>query len=335
MHVTDSLAIGGVIGAVISAAKGASWLSDQLDSTKAAASAGGKARQSRRPRPGCRSSRRLSRHKLPGRACLPVRCFATTANVLASTQHVTGYDTAARTRLASRHMAISASIAASHRSRTRGAASDAAAHQLVASQARCGARMLSAAAGSRPTPMPHTSVDRQHDQHALERPAEATGCPLRGKTTNHRTRLAITPSIRPESQAGSANFGSDQPIGGAPEAAPEAEVRVSPALPRAEWLPSGRAAASVRRGDRVAQAPWWKIRTAITPATKPRTARLDGSIERMGSSLSPLSLPRSMRKRPESCQIPCLGVPWGSRPIAIDCAAVARRSTVGPCERLS
>jgi hypothetical protein len=36
------LAIGGVIGAVMSAAKGASWLSDQLDATKNAASAGGK-----------------------------------------------------------------------------------------------------------------------------------------------------------------------------------------------------------------------------------------------------------------------------------------------------
>src|SRR5262245_34857426 len=36
------LAIGGVIGAVVSVAKGASWLSDQLDATKNAASAGGK-----------------------------------------------------------------------------------------------------------------------------------------------------------------------------------------------------------------------------------------------------------------------------------------------------
>ncbi|HET7883400.1 MAG TPA: hypothetical protein VFL55_21115 [Acetobacteraceae bacterium] len=36
------LAIGGVIGAVVSAAKGASWLADQLDPTKNAASAGGK-----------------------------------------------------------------------------------------------------------------------------------------------------------------------------------------------------------------------------------------------------------------------------------------------------
>jgi len=37
------LAIGGVIGAVMSVAKGASWLSDQLGTTKGAASAGGKA----------------------------------------------------------------------------------------------------------------------------------------------------------------------------------------------------------------------------------------------------------------------------------------------------
>jgi hypothetical protein len=34
--------IAGVVGAVASAAKGASWLSDQLDSTKGSASAGGK-----------------------------------------------------------------------------------------------------------------------------------------------------------------------------------------------------------------------------------------------------------------------------------------------------
>jgi hypothetical protein len=37
------IAIGGVIGAVMSVAKGASWLSDQLDQTKSSASAGGKA----------------------------------------------------------------------------------------------------------------------------------------------------------------------------------------------------------------------------------------------------------------------------------------------------
>ena len=37
------LALGGVIGAVMSAAKGVSWLSGQLDTTKTAASAGGKA----------------------------------------------------------------------------------------------------------------------------------------------------------------------------------------------------------------------------------------------------------------------------------------------------
>jgi hypothetical protein len=36
------VAIGGVIGAVFSIAKGASWLSDQLDSSKAPASVGGK-----------------------------------------------------------------------------------------------------------------------------------------------------------------------------------------------------------------------------------------------------------------------------------------------------
>jgi hypothetical protein len=36
------VAIGGVIGAVFSIAKGASWLVDQLDSAKAGASAGGK-----------------------------------------------------------------------------------------------------------------------------------------------------------------------------------------------------------------------------------------------------------------------------------------------------
>src|SRR5689334_17219455 len=37
------VAIGGVIGAVMSIAKGASWLADQLDSTKGATSVGGKA----------------------------------------------------------------------------------------------------------------------------------------------------------------------------------------------------------------------------------------------------------------------------------------------------
>ena len=37
------LAVGGVIGAVMSIAKGASWLSDQFDSATSSASAGGKA----------------------------------------------------------------------------------------------------------------------------------------------------------------------------------------------------------------------------------------------------------------------------------------------------
>ena len=37
------VAIGGIIGAVMSVAKGASWLADQLDSTKGTGSTGGKA----------------------------------------------------------------------------------------------------------------------------------------------------------------------------------------------------------------------------------------------------------------------------------------------------
>jgi len=88
------LAIGGVIGAVMSAAKGVSWLSGQLDSTKAAASAGGKAATT--PATSAKMSQFAATlaAQVAGQN-VPVSAQTTAANVPLQ-QHVTAYDTAAR-----------------------------------------------------------------------------------------------------------------------------------------------------------------------------------------------------------------------------------------------
>jgi hypothetical protein len=88
------LAIGGVIGAVMSAAKGVSWLSGQLDSTKATASAGGKAATT--PATAAKTSQFAATlaAQVAGQN-VPVSAQTTAANVPLQ-QHVTAYDTAAR-----------------------------------------------------------------------------------------------------------------------------------------------------------------------------------------------------------------------------------------------
>jgi len=91
------LAIGGVIGAVVSVAKGASWLSDQLDSTKNAASAGGKLES--RPANEAKTSpfeaalaAQVAGQSLPTSTATP---SAQVASVTAM-QHGTDYDALAR-----------------------------------------------------------------------------------------------------------------------------------------------------------------------------------------------------------------------------------------------
>ena len=92
------IAIGGVIGAVMSVAKGASWLSDQLGSTQAAAaSAGSKAT----PPPATASKSQFDAAlsaQVAGHA-VPVRPSTPTAAVLPpQQQHGPDYDTLARLR---------------------------------------------------------------------------------------------------------------------------------------------------------------------------------------------------------------------------------------------
>ena len=87
------LAIGGVIGAVMSAAKGVSWLSGQLDPTKAAASAGGKAATTPA------TSAKMSQFAATLAAQVAGQNVPVSAQTTASVpvqQHVTAYDTAAR-----------------------------------------------------------------------------------------------------------------------------------------------------------------------------------------------------------------------------------------------
>jgi hypothetical protein len=87
------LAIGGVIGAVMSAAKGVSWLSGQLDSTKAAASAGGKAATTPA------TSAKMSQFAATLAAQVAGQNVPVSPQTTASVpvqQHVTAYDTAAR-----------------------------------------------------------------------------------------------------------------------------------------------------------------------------------------------------------------------------------------------
>ncbi len=88
------LAIGGVIGAVMSAAKGVSWLSGQLDSTKTTASAGGKAATT--PATAAKMSQFAATlaAQVAGQS-VPVSAQTTAANVPLQ-QHVSDYDTAAR-----------------------------------------------------------------------------------------------------------------------------------------------------------------------------------------------------------------------------------------------
>ena len=87
------LAIGGVIGAVMSAAKGVSWLSGQLDSTKGAASASGKAATT--PATAARMSQFAATLAAQGAGQTVPVSVPTTANVPLQ-QHVAAYDTAAR-----------------------------------------------------------------------------------------------------------------------------------------------------------------------------------------------------------------------------------------------
>jgi hypothetical protein len=88
------LAIGGVIGAVMSAAKGVSWLSGQLDSTKATASAGGKAATTSATAAKTSQFAATLAAQVAGQN-VPVSAQTTAANVPLQ-QHVTAYDTAAR-----------------------------------------------------------------------------------------------------------------------------------------------------------------------------------------------------------------------------------------------
>jgi hypothetical protein len=91
------LAIGGVIGAVVSVAKGASWLSDQLDSTKNAASAGGKSES--RPATEAKTSpfEAALAAQVAGQS-LPVSPTAAPARLtdVTAVQHGTDYDALAR-----------------------------------------------------------------------------------------------------------------------------------------------------------------------------------------------------------------------------------------------
>ena len=199
------LAIGGVVGALMSASRGVGFRVS-FSRRRPPPPPGGRQRQRRRPRPRCPSSRRRSRHRLPGRTC---RSVLRRRQACRSTNMSLPMIRRRASRQASRPMAgrrasdTSSEATRRHRQRRydcRG----------VARHARCGVRTVSSGRIT-PTPMPHTRwIASTTNMLGSDQP-EATGCPLRGKTTNHRTRLAITPSIRPESQGGSASFGATSP----------------------------------------------------------------------------------------------------------------------------
>jgi hypothetical protein len=93
------LAIGGVIGAVMSVAKGASWLSDQLDATKNAASAGGKSETRPATDAKATSFEATLAAQVAGQS-LPASTPAPSAQVagVTATQPGTDYDALARMR---------------------------------------------------------------------------------------------------------------------------------------------------------------------------------------------------------------------------------------------
>ncbi|MGC1413517.1 MAG: hypothetical protein WA864_31755 [Acetobacteraceae bacterium] len=87
------LAIGGVIGALMSTAKGASWLSGQLDPTKGAASASGKAAAT--PATAARMSQ-FAATLAAQAAGQNVPASAQAAASVPVQQHISAYDTTAR-----------------------------------------------------------------------------------------------------------------------------------------------------------------------------------------------------------------------------------------------
>ncbi len=92
--------VAGVIGALVSTAQGASWLSDHVDSSKSAASAGGKAEA--KPETDARTSSSFEAAlaaQVTGQS-MPANNTVTpsSSNVTNAQQHATGYDTLERTK---------------------------------------------------------------------------------------------------------------------------------------------------------------------------------------------------------------------------------------------
>ena len=201
------LVIGGVIGAVMSAAKGASWLSDQLDSTKTTASAGGK------PATTPATAAKMSQFaatlaaQVAGQS-VPVSAQTTAADVPLQPTCAPTMIRRRGSRRASWPTAISANTG--HIIQSRLTAPPTTVRRPEPSQSDA-LRCATVSMGNiTPTPTPQRWIASTTNMLWSAQPA-ATGCPLRGNTTNHRTRLAITPSIKPESQDGSASFGRTSP----------------------------------------------------------------------------------------------------------------------------
>ena len=92
------VAIGGVIGAVFSIAKGASWLSDQLDASKGPTSVGGKATAQAQIGGKASPFEAALAAQVAGQSVPPGPTVAPAPSNVLPSPHGTDYDTLARTK---------------------------------------------------------------------------------------------------------------------------------------------------------------------------------------------------------------------------------------------